>query len=176
MSMTFGEWLAETHVLQRDSFGTDPVELEGPERGEFLMWNAFAATDELHEAMLEIKWKPWLTDGSRGEWVDRDAFVGELVDCLHFVANMLATANCDGEELTQRYVAKMQLNAKRQRDGYDGVKDADGRAVDGPVPMIAPNAQAVLEKQAMTRQRAAQAEHLRRQRQNNSGGSDDYGV
>lgn len=131
-SMTIEDLLNAQYDLQIDSFGLDPINLRGAHRAEFVRWNVLALTDELHEAMQEIKWKPWLTDGSAGEWVNRDAFVGELVDALHFLTNLFLLADATGDEISERYLAKRQVNANRQVDGYSGVKDADGRATDEP--------------------------------------------
>jgi len=115
----FDEWLLSTRSLQRQSFGKDPALLEGAELAEYVRWNMLAANDELMEALHEVDWKPWTVteDGFR----NRDAFVGELVDVLHFVANMLVAAGCDDAELTDKYQAKQQKNRDRMASKiYDG--------------------------------------------------------
>lgn len=126
----FDEWLLTTRVLQRQSFGRDPALLEGADLAEYVRWNTLAATDELHEALAEVDWKPWTVtdDGFR----NRDAFVGELVDVLHFVANMLVAAKCDDRELSAHYQAKQQKNRDRMASkSYDGRnKCGCGRAYD----------------------------------------------
>lgn len=114
---TFGEWLMRTRVLQREAFGVDPYRLEGTEREEYVRWNVLAAEDELHEALGEISWKPWASK----EYFNREEFIGELVDVLHFVANLLAVSGVSGDELTTRYSSKQQKNRDRQSSGYDGV-------------------------------------------------------
>jgi hypothetical protein len=113
---TFEDWIRKTRVLQRESFGVDPWTLRGPELEEYVRWNVLAAEDELHEALGEISWKPWASK----EYFNRDQFVGELVDVLHFVANLLVASQVTGEELTTRYSSKQQKNRDRQRDGYTG--------------------------------------------------------
>lgn len=130
----FDEWLLSTQILQRQSFGVDPATLEGAELAEYIRWNQLAAIDELMEALHEVDWKPWTVteDGFR----NRDAFVGELVDVLHFVANMLVAAKCSDEELTDRYAEKQDKNRARMASKtYDGIKDKCtwcGRAYDDP--------------------------------------------
>lgn len=126
--------------LQVQSFTGDPRAMTGEQRAEFVRWNVLAACRELMEALEEHRWKPWLTDGSQGEWYDRDAFVREVVDAWHFVMNLLLTAagpDVDPErvsvEFYEAYLAKRKVNAKRQEEGYDGVKDngsGSGREVD----------------------------------------------
>jgi hypothetical protein len=135
-----GRLLASQLELQQRSFSTDPRTLRGDARADYAEWNAFALEDEIHEAMQELKWKPWLTTG-RGDWVNRDAFVQELVDAFHFFMNLLLLAGVvDGvwtpqqlaDEFTARYIEKREVNVRRQAEGYDGSKDGDGRALDEP--------------------------------------------
>jgi hypothetical protein len=116
--MNFTSWLSSTLELQVKSYGQDPGELTGPELMEFIRWNVLAATDELHEALQETGWKPWATSSH----LNRDEFIGEMVDALHFIANLLCAAKCSGEELGQRYIAKQRRNAERQEVGYTGLE------------------------------------------------------
>lgn len=119
----FGAWLRETKLLQTISFGQDPGLLEGAERADFITWNFAAFIIELGEAMGEFPgWKPWVTE--RGANLNRDAFIAEMVDALHFAGNMLAAVNCTDEEFNEAYLAKMAKNAARMATGnYDGVSD-----------------------------------------------------
>jgi hypothetical protein len=110
-------WLASTERLQYHSFG-NVVPMEDDELADFAMMNFAAAVKELGEALDEVGWKPWATP--RG-WVNRDAYIRELVDATHFVANLLVAVGCTDDEFWVRYRAKQQLNARRQADGYDGV-------------------------------------------------------
>jgi len=122
--------------LQKGSFGITPDELEGDELAEYVRLNVLAATEELHEAMRCISWKPWATEG-RGEWrkdlkkrdemgdgalVDaKDQFVEELVDVLHFVFNLFnVVKGTTWDEVVSRYLEKASENARRQKEGYRG--------------------------------------------------------
>lgn len=118
--------------LQRSSFNVDPPSLGDDARDEFIRWNVVALSDELHEALDEVHWKPW-ADASG--WKDRDAYVKELVDALHFLVNLFLAAGATSEEVALRYLAKAEVNAARQAAGYDGVStkcDHCGRATDEP--------------------------------------------
>lgn len=90
---------------------------------QFMVWNAHAMTDELHEAFNEIGWKPWAT--SRHLHVDK--FRKEMVDTFHFFMNLLLASHpgCTPDQIAelfcQDYYAKNKVNAKRQEDRYDGV-------------------------------------------------------
>ncbi len=118
-------------ALQITSYGADPYELEGEDRTEYIMWNVLAATDELHELLNEVGWKPWATS----RHVNEEAAKGELVDVFHFFMNLSMALHMGPEELMQKYIEKRQINARRQEEGYDGV---DGkcpkckRALDDP--------------------------------------------
>lgn len=116
----FLSWLERTRQLQISSFNVDPASLEGQDLGAYIMWNALAAHDEISEALQEVVWKPWVKSG-HGD-MNRAEFVGELVDVLHFVANMLVAARCTDDELEDAYSGKMQRNRDRQQAGYSGIK------------------------------------------------------
>lgn len=107
----------------------DPMKMNEEERALFIKDMVLASTDELHELLAEVGWKPWATS----RHVNRDAAVGELIDLLHFVLNIGLALNVTGEELYLKYMAKRQKNIKRQEEGYDGVTTkcpGCGRALD----------------------------------------------
>ena len=99
--------------------GQSPRDLSDEDRAAFISWNALALTDELHEALAEVGWKPWATS----RHLNRDAFMGELVDMLHFFMNLMLAGNISAEELLEAYQKKREKNIKRQEDGYDGVTE-----------------------------------------------------
>lgn len=104
-------------MLQRESFGVDPHRMDEETRNQYIRDMVLAATDELHEALAEVGWKPWATS----RHLNRDAFVGELVDVLHFLVNLWLAAGATAEEVEQRYMDKANRNMIRQNQGYDGV-------------------------------------------------------
>lgn len=109
-------WLRETRELQISAYGADPSVLTGDDLADFVTWNVVGLHDELSEFLGEVQWKPWARP--RGG-VNRDAAIGELIDVAHFLANLAVAMGCNDEEWERRYRAKMALNAKRQKDGYD---------------------------------------------------------
>lgn len=123
----FGTWLRETLKLQTE-FYKDISNLPQDELEDWMRVNAFAAEDEIHEAMGEISWKPWASK----HFFNREEFIGECVDALHFIGNMLAAAKCSDEELNAAYLEKMERNRERQRNGYSGTDKCSfcKRAVD----------------------------------------------
>lgn len=96
---------------------------------DFIHWNVTAATDELHELLGEIGWKPW----AKSRHINLDAARGEWIDALHFMLNIGLVLGMDELMVKRLYDAKHQKNAKRQEEGYDGVStkcQGCGRALD----------------------------------------------
>lgn len=124
----FGNWLKATDQLQKEYFGNDLAAMEGKQREAEVILQAYAATEEIHEATAEVSWKPW----AKSEFFNREAYIGELVDALHFIANMLCIAGCTDAELTAAYEEKMERNRERQRNNYTGRDKCDNcrRAID----------------------------------------------
>jgi len=126
MDNPFESWLRLQLQLQINAYDADPRALEGEDRTGFLLWNAYAATDEIHEALDEVGWKPWAS--SRHVYEDR--MLGEIVDALHFVGNMVLAAAGESKEspeqlaakLWKMYQAKAGVNLQRQEEGYTGLK------------------------------------------------------
>lgn len=113
----FGKWLAHTRALQEGAYGVSPHELRGDELLEYVRWNTLAAHVELDEFLQTTDWKPWKQPQVRTR-VDRNASVNELVDALHFIANLLVALKVDDDELERRYAEKVLVNERRQREGY----------------------------------------------------------
>jgi dimeric dUTPase (all-alpha-NTP-PPase superfamily) len=124
--------------LQRKSYGADPADLAGDERAQYIRDMMLALEDELHEALAEVGWKPWATS----RHLNRDAYLGEMVDAWHFFMNLLRVAKIEPAELFAGYMEKAARNAKRQADGYDGVAGkcpGCGRALDDPAVRCGPS-------------------------------------
>jgi hypothetical protein len=110
------------YELQSEAYGFSTDELSGDDLIQYLFFNAYAITDEIHEAMQEVSWKPWVTT----PFFNRPQFLKELIDAAHFLNNLwLAATGMDPEGAAAlfavMYEEKHDLNAKRQVDGYDGV-------------------------------------------------------
>lgn len=122
----------EQRSLQIQSYdGVDPATLDDEKRTTFIKDMVLACEDELHEALGEVGWKPWATS----RHVNREAYVGELVDALHFFVNLCLVVGVTPHELFDRYMEKRARNAARQAAGYDGVTGkcpGCGRAMDDP--------------------------------------------
>ena len=116
--MDFNEWIAITKELQLNGFHRDLESLEGDERADALHADITGMMSEVVEISNEIGWKPWVKN--RG-WYNHDEVMGEVVDLLHFVANVLVTCHIDGDQLADAYLSKVTKNYSRQARGDDGV-------------------------------------------------------
>lgn len=104
--------------LQVTSYGGDPAQFQFAQKIEYLRWNYIALVDELHEALAETSWKPWQT----AQYINQDAFRGEMVDALHFFVNMCLATDIKPEELLEGYLRKANRNGQRMAEGYTGLE------------------------------------------------------
>lgn len=112
------EWLASTRALQEEYFlDVDFASMTPEDRATYISTNVLAANLELAELLGEVGWKPWTSP--RG-WINRDEAVVEVVDVLHFIANILAAMDVSEVELWEAYRHKQSVNRQRQTAGYDG--------------------------------------------------------
>lgn len=80
-----------------------------------LKYLAWCGTEELSEAMHELKNRPWRQTETA---TDRDAFMEELMDWMHFVLELLVVAGVTPEMLYHDYTSKYRKNVERQENGY----------------------------------------------------------
>ncbi len=126
----FTTWMLQTRMLQEQYYKVVPGKLEGNDFAQWVMFNALAAHSEISEAMQLLNWKPWKNDRGRPDSVDtRAAVAEELVDALHFIANMLVSLNVSDEELNAIYLSKMEVNRNRQRERW--VTGSSGVGISG---------------------------------------------
>jgi hypothetical protein len=116
--MDFHDWIELTRDLQLTGFHRDLANLEGDERADALHADITGMMCEVVEIGDEIGWKPWVKN--RG-WYNQKEVCGEIVDLLHFVANVLVTCHINAEMLTYAYLEKVEKNRIRQASGDDGV-------------------------------------------------------
>lgn len=103
--------------LETKVYSNDLPDMTQKERLEYIRWNVLAVEDEVHEALGETGWKPWTTS----DHINRDAYCNEIIDTWHFLMNLALVVGMTEEEFFTRYMAKTDLNAKRQNEGYDGL-------------------------------------------------------
>lgn len=134
------------HDLQVDSFGYNFQMMDTRDRIAYIQQMHTALGRELYEALDETTWKPWATGPQH---INVTAYVGELVDALHFLVNMFIATGEDPTHLAKRvfnaYLIKHGINADRQAAGYDGTNKCPrcGRALDDPAVECDPSRRSV---------------------------------
>lgn len=130
------------HDLQTEVYGYNFQRMLPTDRIQYVKDMKLALDAELQEALDETAWKPWTANRTVPNWVSRDAYVGEMVDVLHFFINMLLVLGDDPRDLAievaNRYLQKHDVNKQRQADGYDGKSTkcgGCGRALDDAAVM-----------------------------------------
>lgn len=115
--------------LQRDAYGIAYESMNTDEKIAAIKDMVLALTDELHEALAEVGWKPWATS----RHIHTEALQGELIDAYHFLMNLMLIAGMTDEDVDRMYREKNRRNLERQQAGYDGVTGkcpGCGRALD----------------------------------------------
>ena len=138
--------LARQFRLQTESFHIDFDILRQvfSAKKDYVLRNAYALEDEIHEATNEVDWKPWVD----GQVFNRDAFLKELIDAQHFLMNLMLLCKEQGQSVDDfaretfgRYLGKADVNRIRQETGYDGrsSKCECRRAIEDGVPTATMN-------------------------------------
>lgn len=99
-----------------EKFDRFPPLDDGSAVSQYIRDTVLCATDELHELLHEVHWKPWKNpEGIK----DRGRYVEELTDVLHFVLGLYLVAEVTPEELYESYVMKNHENLwRRYQDSY----------------------------------------------------------
>lgn len=80
---------------------------------EYIRQTVLCATDELHELLHEVHWKPW----KEGHGIrDVEAYREELADVFHFVLDLYLVAGLTGDDLVNDYFSKHHENVRRLID------------------------------------------------------------
>lgn len=117
MSDRLSQMLGMQRNLQQEAYGFTPDQMTPDEKIQYIKDMVLALTDELHELLAEVDWKPW-TQGVRK--VNEDGAKKELVDIWHFVMNLMLVTGMSTDDLYKMYMRKRQVNVDRQKNAYDG--------------------------------------------------------
>jgi dimeric dUTPase (all-alpha-NTP-PPase superfamily) len=104
--------------LQMDKMGGSPRYFPRERKIQFIKDMTLALTDEVHEALNEVGWKPW----AKSNHINHLAYHGELIDALHFLINLMIASDMTAEQVWRLYLEKNDVNRKRQEDGYTGLR------------------------------------------------------
>lgn len=112
------EWDEQWRLQRALNGGFHPADFDDEDaKIQYIKDMILACTDELHEALAEVGWKPWATS----RHINREAYVGELLDAWQFLMNLFQVAHVTPEELARLLYQKHLVNWRRIREEYDGV-------------------------------------------------------
>lgn len=103
-------------LQEKRNFPDFPVDLASKSGQKFLKQISYECADELHEARQHLKQKDHRAT-EIGQ-VDREEYVEELVDCLHFYLEIAIASGITPQELFEAYMKKGKINEKRILEGY----------------------------------------------------------
>jgi len=107
------DWLASTRDLQINYFGGDPAVLPPEEKIAWVRNMVLGLIVEATEVLQEVRgWKWW--DIGDPTHFDRDAYIEELVDVVHFVGALAITVDVTDEEWAVAYARKTAINKARR--------------------------------------------------------------
>lgn len=104
--------------------GVDPADFEPEKRAEYIRGQVIALSDEIHEALAEVAWKPWSSDKSK---FNRDAYVRELIDAFHFMLNLFIVAGVSPDELYVVFREKNDVNWSRHKKPGESYNASEGK-------------------------------------------------
>lgn len=111
--------LKKQDELQRryNVHGMSPNEFPDDMSVDYIRTMVLATTDELHEALREVPWKPW-SKTTEITYADNERFKEELVDAWHFFMNLMLVSGMTAEELFTAYLRKNGINHDRIDGDY----------------------------------------------------------
>ena len=93
------------------------MSIMGPSQKQQLRDMILALTDEAHEALREVDWKPWKRYNGQPK-VNIDKFLEETGDILFFIDGMLMTFGLSWGDLAQAMAKKLKVARDRMANGY----------------------------------------------------------
>ena len=103
-------------LQEKRGFPDFPVDLTSKVGQKFLKTISYECADELHEARQHLKNKDHRATLIND--IDRDAYVEELVDALHYFFEIVIASGISVDELYEAYIKKGQINVQRINGDY----------------------------------------------------------
>lgn len=93
-----------------------PVDLASKAGQKLLKNISYECADELHEARQHLKNKDHRA--TLINQIDRQEYVEELVDALHYFFEIVLASGISEDELFEAYIEKGRINEERIKNGY----------------------------------------------------------
>lgn len=103
-------------LQKKRGFPNFPVDLSSKEGQKLLKNISYECGDELHEARQHLKQKDHrISDVGN---VDREKYVEELADSIHYLLEIVIASGISLEEIYEKYMQKGAVNTARIEGGY----------------------------------------------------------
>lgn len=103
-------------LQKKRGFPNFPVDLSSKEGQRLLKNISYECGDELHEARQHLKQKDHrISDVGN---VDREKYVEELADSIHYLLEIVIASGISLEEIYEKYMQKGYVNTARIEGGY----------------------------------------------------------
>lgn len=103
-------------LQKKRGFPNFPVDLSSKEGQRLLKNISYECGDELHEARQHLKQKDHrISDVGN---VDREKYVEELADSIHYLLEIVIASGISLEEIYEKYMQKGAVNTARIEGGY----------------------------------------------------------
>lgn len=103
-------------LQEKRGFPSFPVDLTSKTGQKFLKTISYECADELHESRQHLKNKDHRATHIKD--IDREAYVEELVDALHFFFEIVIASGISVDELYDAYIKKGDINVNRINNDY----------------------------------------------------------
>ncbi len=104
-------------LQEKRDFPEFPVDLSDKQGQRHCKQIAFDAMEELFEAVQTLK-NSKAHRATNVKEFDRDHYVEEIVDAIHYVIELALVSGISAEEMYEAYMAKGGVNDARIRNGY----------------------------------------------------------
>lgn len=102
--------------------GQDYARMDTQELANYIKDQVLALTDEAHEALAEVSWKPWAKD----QFVNHAPLGGEAADILCFLVNICLAVGLTADQFYALWREKATRNIARQQKA-GGYSQVDGK-------------------------------------------------
>jgi hypothetical protein len=104
-------------LKEKRGFVEFPVDMHSKEGQQACREAGLSGVEEWFEALKHLKnWKKHRA--TEVKELDKDAFLEEMSDSMHYFLEVLLLAGVDADEFFDIYMRKGELNAKRINEGY----------------------------------------------------------
>ena len=113
------EFISEMKEAIANSYPDFPLDMSKKESQQVCRDLALKGVEEMFEALQHLKnWKPHRQTDLSKEFIDKDAFLEEIVDAFNYFFAMLIVTGFNEKDLFEAFLSKDTIIRERLRNGY----------------------------------------------------------